>query len=200
MRLSQLLLARVAIASLTAAAPASADPIGKDLVMYMQMGGNPGDGSTLARQTGAKEASEVAGRRSQAAVFRLGARENDRAVQGSDGRQTQLHRNHGPSGIDCVPRSRQAGRQRGHRGHRRQRSANRIAERVRTKRLRLCGRRPLCWRRADRQGDVGRWPEARRRGGGLGHLQPGRARHFRERSGRDAREGGPRSGPAGNPR
>ena len=61
MRLSQLLLASVAIASLTAAAPASADPIGKGLVMYMQMGGNPGDGSTLARQTGAKEASESLG-------------------------------------------------------------------------------------------------------------------------------------------
>ena len=29
-----------------AAAPASADPIGKGLVMYMQMGGNPGDGAT----------------------------------------------------------------------------------------------------------------------------------------------------------
>ena len=58
MRLSKLLLASFAVASLTAAAPASADPIGKGLVMYMQMGGNPGDGSTLARQTGAKEASE----------------------------------------------------------------------------------------------------------------------------------------------
>jgi simple sugar transport system substrate-binding protein len=56
-----LLLASVAAASLTAAIPASADPIGKGLVMYMQMGGNPGDGSTLARQTGAKEASESLG-------------------------------------------------------------------------------------------------------------------------------------------
>jgi simple sugar transport system substrate-binding protein len=61
MRLSKLLLASVAAASLTAAIPASADPIGKGLVMYMQMGGNPGDGSTLARQTGAKEASESLG-------------------------------------------------------------------------------------------------------------------------------------------
>ena len=34
-----------------AAGPASADPIGKGVVMYMQMGGNPGDGATLARQT-----------------------------------------------------------------------------------------------------------------------------------------------------
>ena len=43
-------------------APASAaDPIGKGVVMYMQMGGNPGDGATLARQTGAKEAAEALG-------------------------------------------------------------------------------------------------------------------------------------------
>ena len=31
------------------------------LVMYMQMGGNAGDGATLARQTGAKEAAEALG-------------------------------------------------------------------------------------------------------------------------------------------
>jgi simple sugar transport system substrate-binding protein len=43
------------------AAPASADPIGKGLVMYMQMGGNPGDGATLARQNGAKEAGQALG-------------------------------------------------------------------------------------------------------------------------------------------
>ena len=29
-------------------------PIGKGLAMYMQMGGNPGDGATLARQTGGR--------------------------------------------------------------------------------------------------------------------------------------------------
>ena len=39
----------------------AADPIGKGLAMYMQMGGNPGDGATLARQTGAKEAAEALG-------------------------------------------------------------------------------------------------------------------------------------------
>src|ERR1700730_15779033 len=44
-----------------AANSASADPIGKGLVMYMQMGGNAGDGATLARQTGAKEAAEALG-------------------------------------------------------------------------------------------------------------------------------------------
>ena len=42
--------------------PASAaDPIGKGLVMYMQMGGNPGDGATLARQTGAAQAAAAFG-------------------------------------------------------------------------------------------------------------------------------------------
>ncbi len=62
MRLSNLLLVGVAAAAVLAAAgPASADPIGKGLVMYMQMGGHPGDGATLARQTGAKEAAEALG-------------------------------------------------------------------------------------------------------------------------------------------
>ena len=62
MRLSKMLLAGVAAATvMSVAAPASADPIGKGLVMYMQMGGNPGDGATLARQTGAKEAAEALG-------------------------------------------------------------------------------------------------------------------------------------------
>jgi len=63
MRLSNLLLAGAAACAVTAiAGPASAaDPIGKGLVMYMQMGGTAGDGATLARQTGAKEASEALG-------------------------------------------------------------------------------------------------------------------------------------------
>jgi simple sugar transport system substrate-binding protein len=62
MRLSNLLLVGVAAVAVTAiAGPVSADPIGKGLVMYMQMGGNPGDGATLARQTGAKQAAEALG-------------------------------------------------------------------------------------------------------------------------------------------
>jgi simple sugar transport system substrate-binding protein len=44
-----------------AASAAAAQPIGDGLVMYMQMGGNPGDGATLARQTGAAEAAEAFG-------------------------------------------------------------------------------------------------------------------------------------------
>ena len=62
MRSLNLLLMGVAAAAVTAiAGPVSADPIGKGLVMYMQMGGNAGDGATLARQTGAKEAAEALG-------------------------------------------------------------------------------------------------------------------------------------------
>jgi simple sugar transport system substrate-binding protein len=62
MRLAHFLLSGVAAVGLAAsAAPASADPIGKGLVMYMQMGGNPGDGATLARQNGAKEAGQALG-------------------------------------------------------------------------------------------------------------------------------------------
>src|SRR5215510_3422543 len=54
-----LLAGAAAISLLTGAA--SAEPIGKGLVMYMQMGGNPGDGATLARQTGAAQAAEALG-------------------------------------------------------------------------------------------------------------------------------------------
>jgi simple sugar transport system substrate-binding protein len=61
MRLTKLLLIGAAAAAVAASAPASADPIGKGLVMYMQMGGHAGDGATLARQTGAKEAAEALG-------------------------------------------------------------------------------------------------------------------------------------------
>jgi simple sugar transport system substrate-binding protein len=63
MRLATILTAGAAAAALASAAgPASAaDPIGKGLVMYMQMGGNPGDGATLARQTGAAQAAAALG-------------------------------------------------------------------------------------------------------------------------------------------
>ena len=62
MRLSHLLIGVGAAALAIAASPAfAADPIGKGLVMYMQMGGNPGDGATLARQTGAAQAAAALG-------------------------------------------------------------------------------------------------------------------------------------------
>ncbi len=54
------LLAGTAALTLLAGA-VSAQPIGEGLVMYMQMGGNPGDGATLARQTGAAQAAEALG-------------------------------------------------------------------------------------------------------------------------------------------
>lgn len=62
MRLNNQLLAGVAaVAVATAAMPASAQMIGEGLVMYMQMGGNAGDGATLARQTGAAQAAAAFG-------------------------------------------------------------------------------------------------------------------------------------------
>jgi simple sugar transport system substrate-binding protein len=50
-----------AIAMMANAGAASAEMIGEGLTMYMQMGGNPGDGATLARQTGAGQAAEAFG-------------------------------------------------------------------------------------------------------------------------------------------
>ena len=63
MKLARILLTTAASAALlAAAAPARADDApGKGVTIYMQMGGNAGDGATLARQTGAKEAAEALG-------------------------------------------------------------------------------------------------------------------------------------------
>jgi simple sugar transport system substrate-binding protein len=58
MKLTRTLLAgAAAVAVLANAGAASAQMIGEGLTMYMQMGGNPGDGATLARQTGAAQAA-----------------------------------------------------------------------------------------------------------------------------------------------
>jgi simple sugar transport system substrate-binding protein len=63
MRMAHFLLTGVAACAMTAfAGLAMADePIGKGLVMYMQMGGTAGDGATLARQTGAAQAAAALG-------------------------------------------------------------------------------------------------------------------------------------------
>src|SRR5256885_9171559 len=61
MRITKILLAGAAAAATTAGAALADDPIGKGLTMYMQMGGNAGDGATLARQTGASEAAAALG-------------------------------------------------------------------------------------------------------------------------------------------
>ncbi len=60
MKPTKILLAGAAALALMAGA-AGADPIGSGLVMYMQMGGNAGDGATLARQTGAEQAAAALG-------------------------------------------------------------------------------------------------------------------------------------------
>ncbi len=63
MRNSNLLAATAALVLLAGAAiPAHAeDAPGKGVTIYMQMGGNPGDGATLARQTGAGAAARALG-------------------------------------------------------------------------------------------------------------------------------------------
>ena len=62
MSMTRILLASAAAVAMVAnAGVASAEMIGEGLTMYMQMGGNPGDGATLARQTGAAQAAEAFG-------------------------------------------------------------------------------------------------------------------------------------------
>ena len=63
MKVSTLLLAGCAAAAFSAATAfaAAPEPPGKGLTIYMQMGGNPGDGATLARQTGAAAAAQALG-------------------------------------------------------------------------------------------------------------------------------------------
>ena len=57
-----ILLAGVAALALTGgAARAAEEAPGKGVTIYMQMGGNPGDGATLARQTGASAAAKALG-------------------------------------------------------------------------------------------------------------------------------------------
>lgn len=53
--------AATALAAGTGMASAQEMAPGDGLVMYMQMGGNPGDGATLARQTGAAQAAAALG-------------------------------------------------------------------------------------------------------------------------------------------
>ncbi len=64
MTLNRRLLTGAAAAAMIAGAAgtaSSAELIGDGLTMYMQMGGNPGDGATLARQTGAAQAAAAFG-------------------------------------------------------------------------------------------------------------------------------------------
>ncbi len=61
MQLARLLLAGVAAIGLLGGTAAAAEKPGAGVTIYMQMGGNPGDGATLARQTGAAAAAEALG-------------------------------------------------------------------------------------------------------------------------------------------
>jgi simple sugar transport system substrate-binding protein len=61
MKIVRAFLAGVAVTALAAGAAAAQYKIGSGLTMYMQMGGNAGDGATLARQTGATQAAAALG-------------------------------------------------------------------------------------------------------------------------------------------
>ncbi|MFO0994148.1 MAG: substrate-binding domain-containing protein [Hyphomicrobiales bacterium] len=61
MNMTRVLLAGAAIMALAAGSASAQDKIGSGLTMYMQMGGNAGDGATLARQTGAAQAAAALG-------------------------------------------------------------------------------------------------------------------------------------------
>jgi simple sugar transport system substrate-binding protein len=63
MKLAKSVLTAAVAAALSCplAATAADEVLGKGLTIYMQMGGNPGDGATLARQTGAAAAAKALG-------------------------------------------------------------------------------------------------------------------------------------------
>src|SRR5687767_6821612 len=61
MSITKFLLIGAASLGLMSAASSAQDAPGKGVTIYMQMGGNPGDGATLARQTGANAAAKGLG-------------------------------------------------------------------------------------------------------------------------------------------
>ena len=136
MKAKTILLTGAALALGAVAAPAQ--PIGDGLVMYMQMGGNPGDGATLARQTGAAQAAEALGvdLKEQFSAWApetminqfkeaVAARPACIEIMGHPGRRR-------------LPRRRQAGRGPGHRRHRRQLADDRPSDGVRRGRDGIC--------------------------------------------------------------
>ena len=96
--------------------------------MYMQMGGNAGDGATLGAPDRRRAGRQGLRRRPQGAVLGLGARDHDQPVQGGGRRQADLHRDHGPSRQHRLPRPRQGRRRPGHHRDRRQLADDRPAE------------------------------------------------------------------------
>ena len=57
----KIMAAAMAAVALTGAGALAQEPPGKGVTIYMQMGGNPGDGATLARQNGAAAAAKALG-------------------------------------------------------------------------------------------------------------------------------------------
>ena len=89
-----LMVLALVLGAFTAAQPAAAQGDEK-IVIYMQMGGTQGDGTTLARTNGAKAAAEAPGHRAARAVLELGSAGDDQPVQGGAGCGTGRHRDHG---------------------------------------------------------------------------------------------------------
>ncbi len=74
MKLPSILLAGVALGRAGRLRRSPTILIGKGLTMYMQMGGHSGDGATLARETGAKQAAAAFGVDLKAQYLGLGPR------------------------------------------------------------------------------------------------------------------------------
>ena len=168
------------------------------MTIYMQMGGNAGEGPVLARQIGASAAAQALGVDKLNAQFSsLGAGDDDQPVQGSDRRQAELHRHHGTPRRDAFHDLVKQAEDQGIVVTDGNSPLTAAAAGIRREGLRLCRRRSLCRRLADRsehdrQGRL----KAGRRGDGLRRVQPGRARPVGEGSRRHAGEGRPQGRPA----
>ena len=168
-----------------AATQSQAAAIGEGLVMYFQMGGNPGGGATLARTNGARARGGSVRRRPARAVFRLAARQDDRPVQGSLGGQSGLRRDHGAPGQRRLLRSGGRRPRARHRAHEWQLPAQRALRRAPSIRVRLRrhGQLPLGQARRGRN-DQERGSQGGRPRHGVRPAFAGRARQARARRSR----------------
>ena len=172
------LAAALPVLAAAAAAPAAAqEALGEGMTIYMQMGGNPGDGATC--------------RAPMARAPRPSVRRPDLVEQYSGWLPEQML-NHFREALaadpDCIVimghpgsgRVRRPGRRGGgarHHRHQRQRAADRAVREVPGGRLRLRRRRAVRGRLADRQEDGrGRQAEGGRQGAGVWPARRGRAR------------------------
>ena len=191
-----LLAGAAALALLAGAAPAQ--PIGEGLVMYMQMGGNPGDGATLARQTGAAQAAAA-----------LGVDLKEQFSAWAPETMINQFKEAVAAKPDCIEIMGHPGSAAFH---------DLVKDAVDQGIVVTVGNSPMTDLQAEfgpkgtgyagvdlyaggkltAEGDARPGPEGRRRGDGLRRLQPGRARPVREGPRRHAGEGRPQGRPAGD--